>query len=378
MKVVASMADPQRQTLQEFFDSPAALRAGYKLSASAAEPVGLEELLALEPGAAETLTRLGLDYPVRYAPLALRETVAAKYDGIGPDGVLITSGLDEALGLLFVSLVEAGDRVVVLTPCYPPQMELPQWRGAEVVAWPAREEHDWVPDLDALRELVRVPTKLVVVTLPQNPTGFMPDGAYLDEFTAILRDSGTLLLADEIYAGLPVGGAPPVNLACRYERAVSLHGLSKTCGLPGLRVGWLATRDQAALAAVKRAKNLFNCYLPGPIEFLTALALRHEQTLLERNSAILATSLAAATAFFKRHDNLFAWTPPETGVLAFPRWLGPSGTKALSDRLVTEASLALAPSLCFDAGDDHFRLGLCRRTIPEALDRFEAFLTTAL
>ena len=215
------MADPPRQSLQAFFDSPAARRAEHKLSASAAESVSLEDLLALEPGAAETLTRLGLDYPDRYAPIELREKVADKYDGIGADGVLITSGLDEALGLLFVSLVEAGDRVVVLTPCYPPQLELPRWRGAAVVAWPAREEDDWVPDLDALRDLTRAPTKMVVATLPQNPTGFMPDDAYLDEFTEILRASGTLLIADEIYAGLPIGGAAPANLACRYERAVS-------------------------------------------------------------------------------------------------------------------------------------------------------------
>jgi aspartate/methionine/tyrosine aminotransferase len=205
----------------------------------------------------------------------------------------------------------------------------------------------------------------------------MPDDAYLSAFTEVLRDSGALLLADEIYAGLPTGGAAPPNLACRYERGVSLHGLSKTCGLPGLRVGWLATRDKTAIGAVRQAKNLFNCYLPGPVEFLAAVALRHEAALLERNSAILAKGLAAANAFFDRHDNLFAWTPPGAGALTFPRWLGPGGTKALSDRLVDEASLALAPSLCFDAGDRHFRLGLCRRNFPEALARFDEFLATA-
>ncbi len=372
------MANLPRQSLQEFFDSPAALRARYKLSASAAEPVSQQELLALEPGAAEKFEGLGLDYPQRYAPIELRERIADKFDGIDADGVLITSGLDEALGLLFVAHVEAGDRVVVLTPCYPPHLDLPRWRGATVVPWPAREENDWVPDLDELRSLTREPTKMVVATLPQNPTGFMPDDAYLSAFTEILRDSGALLLADEIYAGLPIGGAAPPNLACRYERGVSLHGLSKTCGLPGLRVGWLATRDKSAMAAVRRAKNLFNCYLPGPIEFLAAVAFRHEAALLERNSAILAKSLAAANAFFDRHDNLFAWTPPGAGALTFPRWLGPGGTKALSDRLVDEASLALAPSLCFDAGDRHFRLGLCRRGLPEALARFDEFLATAI
>lgn len=374
---MSDTAAPPRQTLGEFFDSPKALAARYNLSATAAEPVSQEELLALEPGAAEQLTRLSLDYPDRYAPLALRRQVAAKYHSIDADGVLITSGVDEALGLIMVGLVEAGDRVVVLTPCYPPHLALARWRGATVVPWQAREENHWVPDLDELRALTRSPTTLVITTFPQNPTGFMPDGAYLDEFVDILRRSGARLLSDEIYAGLPVGGPGAPNLACRYERAITLHGLSKTVGLPGLRVGWLATRDQAALAALKTMKNLFNCYLPRPIEHLAAVALGHEQALLDRNSAILATSLAAAHAFFQRHDNLFAWRPPEAGVTTFPRWLGPGGTRALSDQLLNHASLVLAPSLCFDAGDNHLRLGLCRRAFPEALARFDEFLAAA-
>lgn len=372
------MANPPQQTLQEFFDSPDAQAANYRLSASAAEPVSLDELLALEPDAGSQLTGLTLDYPKRYAPAALREMVAQKYQGIDAGGVLITSGVDEGLGLLFVSLVEAGDRVVVLTPCYPPHLQLPQWRGAQAVPWPAREENGWIPDLDELRDLTRERTKLVVATFPQNPTGFLPDETYLDQFTEILRGCGARLLSDEIYAGLPAGGAASPDLACRYEGAVSLHGLSKTCGLPGLRVGWLATRDHATLAKVKQAKNLFNCYLPGPVELLAGIAFRHEPALLERNSAILESGLAASKAFFERHGNLFAWTPPQAGVLSFPRWLGPGGTKALSDRLLEEASLELAPSLCFDAGDHHFRIGLCRRTVPEALTRFDDFLATAL
>ena len=162
------MAQPPPQTLQEFFDSPAAMGARHKLSASAAEPVSQAELLALEPDAGDGLARLVWDYPARYGPIGLRETVAAMYPGITAGGVLMTSGVDEALGLVFLTLVEAGDRVVVLTPCYPPQMALPQWRGADVVPWPAREANGWAADLDELRALTRQPTKLVVVTFPQN------------------------------------------------------------------------------------------------------------------------------------------------------------------------------------------------------------------
>ena len=124
-------------------------------------------------------------------------------------------------------------------------------------------------------------------------------------------------------------------------------------------------------------KNLFNCYLPRPIEHLAAVALGHEQAPLDRNSAILASSLAAAHEFFQRHDNLCAWRSPGAGITTFSRWLGPGGTKALSDRLLDDASLVLAPSPCFDADDNHVRLGLCRRAFPEALARLDEVLAAA-
>lgn len=362
-------------SLQEFFDSPGALAADLNISASACEPLGQDELLALEEGADEALKSVSLGYPRRHAELDLLEAIGKRDRAIPVDGILPTSGVDEALGMLFLSLVEAGDRVIVLTPCYPPHLQLPAWRGAEVAPWHARPEHDWVPDLDELRRLTERPTKLVITTFPQNPTGFMPDAAFNAEFLEIISASGAILIADEIYAGLPNGTAGGLsNLAERHDRVISLHGLSKTLGLPGLRLGWMAARDPALIERVRAVRTLFNAYVPAPIDFLANLALRHEDTLLARNTAILETGKRAAAGFMARHGNLFEWSEPSAGVLSFPRWTGPGGTSALSQRLLNEAKLVCAPSLCFDAGDQHFRVGLARRNLPEALDRFDTFL----
>lgn len=367
----------RQRGLQEFFDDPATIATRHKMSASASEPVGQAELLGLEPGAAERFVGLGLDYPERFGPSELRTAIAAKYGSVPIDGVLVTSGLDEGLAMLFTALIEPGDRVIVLTPCYPPHLLLPAWRHAEIVPWPVRPENNWVPDLDELAGLLATPAKAVLTTFPQNPTGFMPDEAYLSAFLALLEQSGTMLFSDEIYAGLPDGTAVP-NLADRYEKAISLHGLSKTCGLPGLRFGWLAGRDAETMAVVKQVKDLFNCYVPAPVAFLAGVAFRNEAKLIRRNSDILQASMAATEDFISRHGNLFSWIPPDAGTVAFPRWHGPGGTQALSDRLVREASIALAPSLCFDAGDGHVRFGLCRRTFPEGLKALERFLASAL
>ena len=362
-------------SLQEFFDSPGALAAEHHMSASAAEPLTQDELLALEPDTHRRFNDIKLTYPRRHAELELLDGISRRYRTIEPDGLLPTSGVDEALGMLFLSLVDAGDRIVVLTPCYPPHLLLPRWRGAETVPWRARAETNWVPDLEELRQLTQKPTRLVITTFPQNPTGFMPDADFNAELLDIISASGAILVADEIYAGLPRGAGDGLsNLADRHDRVISLHGLSKTMGLPGLRLGWMAARDPALLERVRAVRTLFNAYVPPPIDFLANLALRHEGAILDRNTAILDAGKRAAGAFMARHGNLFEWTEPSAGVLSFPRWTGPGGTSALSQRLLDEAKLVCAPSLCFDAGDEHFRVGLARRGLPEAFDRMDTFL----
>ena len=365
------------QSLQEFFDTPAVMAAEFKLSPSASEPGSVDELLALEPESRERYLTAALDYPERYGPSAVTELIADKYPTIGAGGIQITSGIDEALGLIFTALVEPDDRVVLLTPNYPPQRQLPIWRGAKLVEWQARAENEWVPDLAELRELLSTPTKLLITTFPQNPTGFMPDAAYIGELLSIVEESGVLYLSDEIYDGLP-RGRPPLVMAERSDKAITLHGLSKTSGLPGLRMGWLATRNRLAFERIREVKNLFNCYVPGPISVLAEIALRHEGELLARNEAIRAECLKSASDFFLKHGNLFAWKAPEAGVLAFPQWLGPGGAKDLSDRLVKEASISFAPSTCFNAGDRNFRLGLTRRNLGAALERLDGFLSSEL
>ena len=243
--------------------------------------------------------------------------------------------------------------------------------------WEARPENDWVPDLDELRELVKPKTRLVLVTFPQNPTGFMPDQSYVDTLVEILRERETLMISDEIYSGLPHESSKGVNnLSDHYEHAVTMHGLSKTYGLPGLRVGWIVSRDLGVMRRIRKERELFNCYVAPPVDFLARLVLRHEATILNRNSQLVRDNLELATKFFARHDNLFRWCAPMAGVLSFPRWLGLGGTRVLSQQLLERESLAFAPSYCFGAGDDHFRLSVSRRSFADGLERLEHFLAT--
>jgi aspartate/methionine/tyrosine aminotransferase len=215
---------------------------------------------------------------------------------------------------------------------------------------------------------------MVIAGFPQNPTGFMPNKAYASEMIEIVTNSGALLISDEIYAGLPpaadISGS---NLADLDSRIISLNGLSKTYGLPGLRVGWIASQNQEAMSAIQATRDLFNAYTPAPIEILATIALENKDILYKRNASIITSGTAAATEFFQKHDDLFEWKAPKAGVLSFPKWLGPGGARNLSERLIEDASIALAPGECFDAGDNHLRFSVGQRSIEGGLEQLHKY-----
>lgn len=364
--------------LKTFFMRSEAGQAEGNLSASFAEPLPLAELLALEEGAEDAFREIGLGYPGLYGSAPLRQRVAARYPGLGEDQAIMTCGTDDAIATLFLALVEPGQRVVVQSPCYTSLASVADWRGAAVVPWQAREEDGWAPDLDELARLLEG-AAMLVVNLPHNPTGFVPVEAWLDRLCEIAAGQGVILVADEIYHGLPYEGAPKggsggSRVLGRYERTVSLSGMSKTFGLPGLRCGWLVSASAAILDPVRKLRLHFNGMIGRPNEFLAELALRHETEILARNTTIMEASFADLDAFMARHANLLAWTPPRAGVNAYARWLGPGNTDDLSQALFAHAKVLLAPSSRFEAGDRHLRLGFGVRTLTRDLERLDSLL----
>jgi aspartate/methionine/tyrosine aminotransferase len=203
----------------------------------------------------------------------------------------------------------------------------------------------------------------------------VPDRAYLEGLIALADGAGATLVGDEIYRGLPLdaaGEAP--SLADLSARAVVLNSVSKTYGLPGLRVGWLATRDAAILGAVRDFRLYQSSYIGAPTEFLATLAVRHADRILAGNLTLARENLAALRAFLGRNADRFSWVPPRGGVVAFPRWLGDEPTSALSDRLLRDHGLLLAPSAYFAGGERHVRIGFGTASATAGLALLEAAL----
>ena len=170
-------------------------------------------------------------------------------------------------------------------------------------------------------------------------------------------------------------GAPKrPSLADLSARAVVLNSVSKAYGLPGLRVGWLATHDAAIRDAVRAFRMHANTFGGAPSEFLAALAVRQSDAILARNLALAQRNLALLDAALARHADRLAWVRPTSGVIGFPRWLGAETTTALSARLLRDHGLLVAPSTYFAGGERHLRLGFGTASFPQGLALLEEAL----
>jgi aspartate/methionine/tyrosine aminotransferase len=111
----------------------------------------------------------------------------------------------------------------------------------------------------------------------------------------------------------------------------------------------------------------------APSEFLAELALRHRQTLVDRNLGIILGNLALLDAFFSRHLDRFVWRRPKAGPIAFPRLLGEDVATFCHD-LVTRAGVLLLPASLYDYPGNHFRIGFGRSNLSPGLARLEEYL----
>ena len=150
--------------------------------------------------------------------------------------------------------------------------------------------------------------------------------------------------------------------------------MSKTHGLPGLRCGWLVTRDDEVRATLMNWKYYTSICPAVPTEFLAAAAVGVADELRTRSLRILAENLEIAESFFARWPGLFKWHRPLGGSTALLGFDVPSVSE-LSARLASEEGILIQSGAMLGASDGHMRIGLGRRNFGEALSRFEEWLT---
>ena len=346
----------------------------YLLCSSDCEAMTISELLALEPSAPEKFQQVWLGYTESQGSPALRAEICKIYETMQPEDILVHTGAQEAVFLFMFAAFKEYDHVIVHSPAYQSLAEVARAAGCDVSPWRAREENGWALDLDELRHLMRTNTKAIIVNTPHNPTGYLMSRTDHEELHAFAKANRLLLFSDEVYRESEYDPSARLPAGCDMgAHAVSLGVTSKTYGLAGLRIGWIATKNRNIHEKMASLKDYTTICNSAPSEFLAEVALRNRKKLVERNLNIIQQNLVVIDELFSRRADLFNWVRPQSGSMGFPRYLG-GNVEEFCDELVKRAGVLLLPGSVYDDSRNHFRLGLGRKNLPQAVARLEEFL----
>jgi aspartate/methionine/tyrosine aminotransferase len=349
--------------------------AKHLLCSSDCEAMSIGDLLALEEGANEKFQNQWLGYTETKGNPALRQDISKIYTTISSDKILVCAAAQEPIFLFCHAVLKPEDEVIIQFPCYQSVQSIPESMGCKVVNWTVSYINNKpVFEVEALVRLITNKTKVIFLNSPHNPTGHHFSKEEQKAIVELARKHNCIIFCDEVFRELEHSPAFVIPaFADAYENGVSLGVMSKSYGLAGLRIGWIATHRQDILEQIAILKEYTTICSAAPSEFLAGVALRNRSVILKRNLEIVHTNIPLLTAFFDTYADLFTWYQPNAGPISFVRMNFEMDCLAFANKVVQEKGVLLLPGEVYDY-KGYFRVGFARKNMPEALAKFEEFV----
>ncbi|MEB3245007.1 MAG: aminotransferase class I/II-fold pyridoxal phosphate-dependent enzyme [Vampirovibrionales bacterium] len=330
-------------TLEDYFLAHEA-KAKIYMAASGVPPWPLQRLLALaSPAQQDAFNALSLGYSVVPGLPETRSAVTSHLNGphrtLTPQNITVTSGTSEAIYCAAHALMrrfeaqgQSHPHAIALTPCYQSLYSVFESLGARVNRIELQASNAWRPDLDEITASLTPETRVIIANTPNSPTGQMFSRSQFEALIALARKHDLWLLFDEVYRGLehePNHRLPA--LASVYERGISVGGLSKAFGMPGLRIGWVAAQSLDILALATQAKPYLSLTSSPVSEFLAQLALSHTETIWQQNVETILTRKPSLESFLQENQPELNCQLPISGCSAWVKIASDCDVKPLLD-----------------------------------------------
>lgn len=311
---------------------------------------------------------------------ALRRAIAGKLErenGTQADPeheIMVTSGAQEALMTVLMTILDPGDEVLIADPHYGVYTRAAKIAGATMVRIPTTRANDYVPTLASIEAAITLNSKAMIVVSPSNPTGAVFDRATLEGILALAQRHDLLIISDEIYEHYLFDGAEHISFASlpdARERTITINSLSKGYALTGIRVGYIVASAPLIHAMLPFHHAMTIC-APITAQYGAIAALEADRdwfvpilTEYDRRRRLWLDTLDRAGIPYARPRGAYYVAVDVSGYgLALP---------TLIERARSEAGLLLG------AGGAGLLRGSLMQTSPsleEGLDRFSRFITT--
>ncbi|MCH9621376.1 MAG: Capreomycidine synthase [Chlamydiia bacterium] len=349
----------------------------YLLCCSDPESWKMNELIEMaDPECKNMWETLTLGYTEVPGMPILRKEISKLYNTINQEDVITFAGAEEGIYCSLKSLLTPSDHVIVFEPCYQSLKTIPESCGAEISKIPLEFENGWQIDINKVKVAMKKNTKLIILNYPHNPTGTLIKKETLSQIIELAKQYNAYIFSDEVYRFLEINEKTrELSIADLYEKGIALNVMSKSFGLPGLRVGWIVSKDKNFIDQISSYKVYTSICNSAPSEVLALIALRAKKIIIERNRKIMLYNLQQLDKFIERNKQLVTWQRPQSGTIGIMKVLVSISTDELTKRLSKDYGILIMPGSVIDLQDDYFRIGFGRKNMPEILNRFEkAFL----
>lgn len=304
----------------------------------------------------------------------LKNAIATIYDDNGQgspplstENIVITNGAIGANFLLFYTLVNAHDHVVVVDPSYQQLSSVPNmFSRGNVSSFCLEFEKGYKPDLEKLSRMIKEnKTKLVVINNPNNPVGFVWDNSLLGRIVDICRENDTYLFCDEVYRPLyhSVPEPPKSIIQFGYEKTVSTGSVSKAFSFAGLRLGWIATHDDVLVRDIFSKRDYNTISISTADDILATFALENYKVILQRSYDICRRNMKLIEDFIEESQGAALWVKPIGGSTCFIKFANPElDTFNMASDLAENHGVLLVPGETFANKKGFVRIGFGNST----------------
>ena len=337
----------------------------------------------IRKAAIQTLERKHIIYGPNKGIVPLRKAITDminKKHGVQYDSdkeLIVTVGGSEAIDLAVRGLIDPGDEVLVVEPCFVCYAPLVELAGGVAVPVPTRIENNFKLTVEDFRDKVTERTKLLILPFPNNPTGAIMTKEDLEPIAEFLRDTNIMVLSDEIYSELTYGRkhCSIIELDDMRERTIYVNGFSKAYAMTGWRLGYVAAPEPIISQIFKIHQYGIMCspYISqnAAVEALTSCDNEVKKMVKEYN----VRRRYLVSEFNRLGLSCFE---PEGAFYVFPciKKTGLS-SEEFCERLLYEERVAAVPGSAFgESGEGYMRISYAYslKHLMEAISRIEKFL----
>ncbi|RMZ87508.1 hypothetical protein DV736_g5263, partial [Chaetothyriales sp. CBS 134916] len=357
--------------------------ATHDLASTASAPLSIQGLIDLSEHKDQTIQALKLnDIVLDYnSPMkgghglsdALAGLYSARRSSVQSKHILITNAAIDANHIVLAALVGPGDHVICHYPTFEQLYQVPRSLGADVALWRTGPSNKWLLDVKVLKGLIRPNTKMIIINNPHNPSGAVVTKSTLEDIVQVAAEKNLIVMSDEAFRPvfhsiLPSDDDfPPSAINLGYSKTIVTSTMSKAYGLPGIRVGWIASQDPDLLQLCQRMRLYTTTTVSQLDEAVAAEALsdRCIHAILAKNIRLCIANVEQWQTFIDHHNWACQWVRPTAGTTAMIRFhkMGkPVDDEKLCVQLEEKASVKLIPGcVCFGQRLDfkgYVRVGL--------------------